>query len=65
MDPTNAKASRRTVLHPQVRTLRSVFLTKRDARGQCYLTQGHREWLVSEYQHPQAVESARVRSLLM
>ncbi len=65
MDPTNAKAGRRTVLHPSVRTLRLVFLTKRDARGRCYLTRGHCEWLVSEHQHPQAVESASVRSLLM
>ena len=33
MDSTNVKASRRTVLHPSVRTLRPVFLTKGDARG--------------------------------
>jgi hypothetical protein len=30
MDPTNAKASRRTVLYPSVRTLRPLFLTKQE-----------------------------------
>jgi hypothetical protein len=35
LDSTDATASRRTVLHPSVRTLRPDSLTKRDAHGRC------------------------------